>query len=58
LFRLGVSWGGPTSLALPMRRRQLGRLIEDDQVLVRLYIGLEDTEDLLADLAQAFATLD
>jgi cystathionine beta-lyase len=58
LFRLGVSWGGPTSLALPMRRRQLGRLIEDDQVLVRLYIGLEDTEDLLADLAQAFAILD
>jgi cystathionine beta-lyase len=58
LFRLGVSWGGPTSLALPMRRQQLGRLLRDDQVVIRLYVGLEDTQDLLEDLALAFATLD
>lgn len=54
LFGLGYSWGGYESLALPAdparirtatRYRAAGKL-------VRLHIGLEDPDDLIADLAQ------
>ena len=54
LFRIGYSWGGPVSLAVPyelgtMRQRR-------DHLkghLVRLCIGLESPQDLRADLQQA-----
>lgn len=51
LFAIGYSWGGVTSLAVPWevpatRATYGGRL-------VRLNIGLEDTDDLIADLEQA-----
>jgi methionine-gamma-lyase len=55
LFGIGVSWGGFESLALPMSlddpalTRDLGVV----PGFVRLSIGLEDEEDLLADLDQA-----
>jgi cystathionine beta-lyase len=52
LFRIGWSWGGPVSLAVPYqagpRMRQLGSAY--DGVLVRLSIGLESVDDLIADL--------
>ncbi len=53
LFRLGYSWAGPLSLAVPydlatMRSRPAWR-----GVLVRLSIGLEATEDLMGDLEAA-----
>lgn len=51
LFRIGWSWGGPVSLAVPYqspRMRQLGGGYEG--VIVRLCIGLEATDDLIADL--------
>ncbi len=51
-FRIGWSWGGPVSLAVPYRAsfmRQLGSAYAG--VLVRLCIGLEATDDLIADLA-------
>lgn len=57
-FRIGWSWGGPVSLAVPYqasRLRQLGTPYEG--VLVRLSIGLEDPDDLLADLAAGLARL-
>ncbi len=52
LFRIGYSWGGTTSLVMaypPPRSaaRSYGAR------LVRLNVGLEATEDLVADLAQA-----
>jgi cysteine-S-conjugate beta-lyase len=56
LFKIGYSWGGVTSLALayPLLERPgkqyAGRI-------VRLNIGLEEHEDLIDDLAAAFATL-
>jgi cystathionine beta-lyase len=56
LFKIGYSWGGVTSLALayPLLDRPgkqyAGRI-------VRLNIGLEEKEDLVGDLAAAFATL-
>jgi cysteine-S-conjugate beta-lyase len=61
LFKLGYSWGGPMSLVVPYRLSTL-RGINDGQVpshlvngaLIRLSVGLEDVEDLQADLLQAF----
>ncbi|MDM0037600.1 cystathionine beta-lyase [Variovorax sp. J22G21] len=57
LFGIGASWGGYESLALvaqPERLRE-HRQWSGDAPVVRLHIGLEDPQDLVADLAQAFA---
>ncbi len=57
LFGIGYSWGGFESLALPVQpeKYRTATMWEKDGTLIRLQIGLEDTDDLLADLAQAFA---
>lgn len=55
LFGIGASWGGFESLALPCDLANV-RSIKDTHPqgpLVRLHIGLEDPEDLIADLDQA-----
>jgi cysteine-S-conjugate beta-lyase len=53
LFGIGVSWGGYESLVLPSHvRRTLPSGFAGP--LVRFHIGLEDPDDLIADLAQAF----
>lgn len=64
LFGLGFSWGGYESLAVNCEPQFLGRhkiTPEDhaplDGSYVRLYIGLEDPDDLIADLEQAFTAL-
>jgi cystathionine beta-lyase len=50
LFGIGVSWGGYESLVLPSHvRRSLGT--SSTGPLVRFHIGLEDPDDLIADLA-------
>lgn len=59
LFGLGASWGGYESL---VTQADLGaaRSVADWSgrgVVVRLHIGLEDPQDLIADLDQAFAAL-
>jgi len=57
LFGIGASWGGFESLALPVEpgaARSLGDWSQRG-CFVRLHIGLEDPDDLIADLAQAFA---
>jgi cysteine-S-conjugate beta-lyase len=57
LFGIGASWGGFESLALPVEPGA-ARSIDDWSgrgCFVRLHIGLEDPDDLVADLAQAFA---
>jgi methionine-gamma-lyase len=55
LFGIGVSWGGFESLALPIDAEMTAFAGELDIVpgFVRLAVGLEDVEDLLADLEQA-----
>ena len=58
LFKLGYSWGGPTSLVVPyeietMRQRPATQL--QPGTVVRLNIGLEAAADLRADLAQALS---
>ena len=63
LFGIGVSWGGFESLALPIDVEQFlsPEICSDLGVVpgfVRLSIGLEDVDDLLADLRQALEELD
>ncbi|MCB4811656.1 cystathionine beta-lyase [Methylovorus menthalis] len=52
LFHIGYSWGGAVSLAIPYdvhdRYPQSGGL-------VRFYVGLEEVDDLIADVQQALA---
>ena len=56
LFGIGYSWGGFESLALPVQPEKYRSAVawEKDGTLIRLQIGLEDTDDLIADLSQAF----
>ena len=61
LFKLGYSWGGPMSLVVPydipsMRSAQLATWPHKG-VLVRFSVGLEDAQDLQADIAQALEAL-
>ncbi|MEO5612163.1 MAG: cystathionine beta-lyase [Sphingomicrobium sp.] len=54
LFGIGYSWGGFESLALPVHPNH-GRTVRREQpegAMVRLHIGLEDPDDLSADLEQ------
>jgi cystathionine beta-lyase len=53
LFGLGYSWGGYESLVVPAdpERIRTATRWESEGPLVRLQIGLEDTDDLIEDLA-------
>jgi cystathionine beta-lyase len=54
LFRIGWSWGGPVSLAVPYQPKAMRSLATPYRgTLVRLCIGLEAVEDLVGDLEQA-----
>lgn len=57
LFGIGYSWGGFESLALPVHPESCRSAVpwNKDRALIRLHIGLEDVDDLIADLTQAFA---
>jgi cystathionine beta-lyase len=59
LFGLGASWGGFESLVIPADLAGSRVLSDWSQrgVVVRLHIGLEDTDDLIEDLQQALQTL-
>jgi len=53
LFKVGYSWAGVTSLALSYDLGRIPGRPPYEHRIVRLSIGLEATEDLLADLEQA-----
>ncbi|HTJ93402.1 MAG TPA: cystathionine beta-lyase [Pararobbsia sp.] len=57
-FKLGYSWGGALSLALPYNIRAMRTVTQwpYDGVLVRFFVGLEDVRDLRADIEQSLAT--
>jgi cystathionine beta-lyase len=57
LFGLGFSWGGFESLAITCDPQFRSRKFARDYggPMVRLHVGLEDPQDLIADLAQALA---
>jgi len=56
LFPLGASWGGYESLALPGEPAKLRTATAWNETgqLLRLHIGLEDVDDLIADLDAGF----
>jgi cystathionine beta-lyase len=58
-FGIGFSWGGYESLAVPSDPSSIRTSTTWDcpDPLVRLHIGLEDPDDLIADLEQAFARI-
>jgi len=53
LFKLGYSWAGPVSLAVPYDLAQIRPGTSWRGTLVRFSLGLEDVADLQADLQQA-----
>ncbi|MDG2522934.1 cystathionine beta-lyase [Caulobacter segnis] len=59
LFGLGYSWGGFESLALPCDPQLVPRLASGrlDGPLLRLHIGLEGADDLIADLRRGLDSL-
>ena len=56
-FGIGYSWGGFESLALPVDPQRHRTVTDGDFAgpLVRLQIGLEDADDLIADLDAGLA---
>lgn len=62
LFSMAYSWGGFESLILANQPEQIARIRPDAEVdfsgtLIRLHIGLENVDDLQADLAAGFARI-
>jgi cystathionine beta-lyase len=58
LFRIGYSWGGPISLAVPYEPAAIrGAGSPYKGTLVRFCIGLEAVDDLIADATQALGVL-
>jgi cystathionine beta-lyase len=57
LFEVGYSWAGTTSLAVAYTIAPAGGRPAYDHRLVRFSIGLESTEDLIADLERALLVL-
>lgn len=60
LFGIGYSWGGFESLALPVHPETCRSEVQWDKerAIIRLQIGLEDVDDLIADIEQAFRAVD
>jgi cystathionine beta-lyase len=59
LFKLGASFGGFESLIIPAHPEKSRSVCpwQQDGFLLRLHVGLEAVEDLIADLADGFARL-
>ncbi|MBN1141159.1 MAG: cystathionine beta-lyase [Deltaproteobacteria bacterium] len=56
-FGLGYSWGGYKSLLTAAKQQRETPSRYAGQTIVRLHIGLENPEDLIADLSRAMETL-
>jgi len=57
LFKIGYSWAGPVSLAVPYDLRAMRASSAGQGTLVRFSIGLEAVDDLIEDLRQALSAL-
>jgi len=57
LFAMGASWGGYESLILPAAPLRTATTWDAEGSLLRLHVGLEHPDDLIADLEAGFARL-
>ena len=57
LFGMGFSWGGYESLILPTKPARTATRWTATVPLLRIHAGLEDPQDLIADLERGFARL-
>jgi cystathionine beta-lyase len=57
LYKIGYSWGGANSLCVPYRMQAIRERWHEKGILVRFNIGLEDADDLIADIMQGLAQL-
>ena len=59
IFRMGASWGGFESLLIPAYPAPLRTATRwrEDEFLLRIHVGLEHREDLIADLEQGLDRL-
>jgi cystathionine beta-lyase len=57
LFKIGASFGGFESLVVPARPERTARPWRERGFLLRLHVGLEAVEDLIADLEAGLARL-
>jgi cystathionine beta-lyase len=58
LFKIGASFGGFESLIVPVRPERTARPWREPGFLLRLHVGLETVEDLIADLEAGFVRLE
>jgi cystathionine beta-lyase len=57
LYGMGASWGGFESLILPAEPIRTATKWQAEGQLLRVHAGLEDPDDLIADLARGFERL-
>jgi len=57
LFSMGFSWGGFESLIVPFTPKRTATLWHPSGPSLRLHIGLEHPDDLIADLDAGLARL-
>jgi cystathionine beta-lyase len=57
LFKIGYSWAGPVSLAVPYDLKVIRPKAAWQGTLVRFSVGLEAVDDLIADSEQALAAM-
>jgi cysteine-S-conjugate beta-lyase len=58
-FKIGASWGGFKSLVVPANPAGYRTAVPwvESGYLLRYHVGMEDTEDLISDLAEGFQRL-
>jgi cystathionine beta-lyase len=56
-FGLGYSWGGYESLVIPSSFKRTAKAFAHEGPLIRFHAGLEDADDLIADIDEAFARM-
>lgn len=57
LFGMGYSWGGYESLIVPSKLHRTAKPFETNGPLIRIHAGLENVDDLIADLDLGFAAM-
>jgi cystathionine beta-lyase len=57
LFGMGYSWGGYESLIVPSKLHRTASRFDPEGPLIRIHAGLEDVDDLKADLDRGLAAM-